>query len=122
VGELERIVATEEIQPDQHGGSRTKLACIHAGKSGRLAHLRPVAENRRRAEKGERRRRQTSEAKPDDSGNALRSDLQQAGHVLGGRADSLPRDRVEHRADKERIPAGRRFQCSAEGVVRLQPV
>ena len=122
VEELERILATEEVEPNEGGGGRTKLACFHAGERGRVAQLGPVAEDRGRAEEGQRLRRQASEAKPDDARNALRADLQQTGHVLGGRAGSLPCNRVEHRADEERISAGRRLEGGAEGVVRLQAV
>ena len=110
VEELERILATEEVEPNECGGGRTELACVHAGKSGRVAQLDPVAEDRGRAEEGERLRLQPSEAKPDGARNALRSDFQQTGRVLGGRADSLPCDRVEHRDDEERISARRRFE------------
>ena len=63
--ELQRILATEEVKPNQGGGSRTKLTRFHAGKSGRVAQLGSVAEDRRCAEEGERRRGQASEAKPD---------------------------------------------------------
>ncbi len=122
VEELERILAPEEVKPNERGGGRTKLACFHAGESGRVAQLGPVAEDRGRAEEGKRLRLQASEAKPDGARNALRSDFQQTGHLLGGRAGSLPRNRVEHRAHEERISAGRRFEGGAEGVVRLQTV
>ena len=42
--------------------------------------------------------------------------------MLGGRAGSLPGDRVEHRADEEWVAAGRRLEGGAEGLVRLQAV
>jgi hypothetical protein len=122
VEELQRILATEEVEPDEGRGRRTKFACFHAGKRGRVAQLGPVAEDRRRAEQGKRPGGQASEAKPDRARNALRADLQQTGHVLGGRAGSLPGDRVEHRAKEERIAAGRRLERGAEGFVRLQSV
>ena len=95
---------------------------FHVGESGRLAQLGPVAEDRGRAEEGKRLRLQASKAKPDDARNALRSDFQQTGHLLGRRAGSLPGNRVEHRADEERISASSRFEGGAEGVVRLQTV
>ena len=122
VEELERILAPEEVKPNECGGGRTKLACAHAREGGRVAQLGPVAEDRRRAEEGKRFRRQASKAKPDRARNALRSDFQQTGHLLGRRAGSLPGNRVEHRADEERISAGRRFEGGAEGLVRLQTV
>ena len=122
VEELERILAPEEVEPSEYGGGRTKLACFHAGESGRVAQLGAVAEDRGRAEEGKRLRLQASEAKPDVARNALRSDLRQTVHVLGGRAGSFPCNRVEHRADEERISAGRRFEGGAEGLVRLQTV
>jgi hypothetical protein len=83
--------------------ARTKLVCFYAGESGRVAHLDPVAEDRRRTEKGQRLRLQASEAKPNGARSALCSDFQQPGHVLGGRPGSLPCNRVEHGADEERI-------------------
>jgi hypothetical protein len=122
VEELQRILAAEEVEPDEGGGSRTKLTCFHAGERRRVAQLDPVAQDRGRAEQGQRLRPQPSEAKPDHPGNALRTDLQQTRRVLGGRAGSLPCDRVEHRADKEWVAAGRRFERGAEGLVRLQAV
>ena len=122
VEELERILAPQEVKPNEGGGGRTKLACFHAGERGRVAQLGPVAEDRGSAEEGKRLRRQASEAKPDGARNALRSDFQQTGHLLGGRAGSLPCNRVEHRADEERISAGRRLEGGAEGFVRLQTV
>ena len=87
-----------------------------------MAQLGPVAEDRGRAQKGKRLGRQAREAKPDHARNALPSDFQQMRDVLGGRRGSLPCNRVEHRADEERIPAGRRFEGGAEGFVRLQTV
>ncbi len=120
VEELERILATKEVKPNEGGGGRTKLACFHAGKRGRVAQRGPVAEDRGRAEEGQRLMRQAGEAKPDGSRNALRADLQQPGHLLSGRAGSLPCNRVEHRADEERISASRRFEGGAEGFVRSQ--
>jgi hypothetical protein len=122
VEELERIVAAEEVKPNECGGRRTKLACLHAGERGRAAQLGPVAEDRGRAEKGKRLRLQAREAKPDRAGNALRPDLKQTGHVLGSWAGSFACNRVEHRADEERISAGRRFERGAEGFVWLQAV
>jgi hypothetical protein len=122
VEELERILAQEEVKPNEGRGGRTKLACPHAGERGRVAQFRPVAEDRRRAEEGKRLRRQASEAKPDVASNTLRSDLWQTVHVLGGRAGSLACNRLEHRADEERISASRRFEGGAEGLVRLQTV
>jgi hypothetical protein len=122
VEELERILAPQQVEPNERGGGRTKLACFHAGERGRVSQLAPVAEDRGRTEEGERLRRQASEAEPDGARNALGSDLQQTGDVLGGRTHSLSGNRVEHRADEERISAGRRFEGDAEGFVRLQTV
>ena len=122
VEELERILAPQEVKPNECGSGRTKLACFHAGKSGRVAQLGPVAEDRGRTEKGKRLRRQAGEAKPDRARNALRSDLHQKRHMLGSRARSLPCNRVQHRADEERIPAGRRLEGGAESLVRPQTV
>ncbi len=122
VEELEWVLAAEEVKADKCGGRRTKLAWFDAGESGRVAQLGPVAEDRGGAEQGKRFRLQASEAKRDGSRNALRRDLQQTGHVLGGRAGPLPCNRVEHRADEERISAGRRFERGAEGFVRIQTV
>src|SRR5262245_29121374 len=122
VGELERILATEEVKPDQRRGGWTELAFFQAGESGGMAQLASVAEDRGRAEEGKRLRLQAGEAKPDDARNALSPDLEQTGSVLGGRTDSLPCNRVENRADEERIAAGRRLERGAEGIVRLQAV
>ena len=122
VEELERILATEEVEPHECRGGRTQLARLDAGESGRVAQLDPVAEDRGRAEERERLRLQPSKAKPDGPGNAVPSDLEQTWHVLGGRADSLPRDRVEDRDDEERVPSRRRFEGGGEGVVRRQAV
>ena len=122
VEELERILMTKEVEPNEDRGGRTKLGCFYAGERGRVAQFGPVAEDRGRAQEGKRLRRQAGEAKPDDARNALRPDLQQTGHLLGSRAGSLPCNRVEHRADEERIAAGRRLERGAEGVVRLQTV
>ena len=108
--ELERILATEEVEPNEDGGGRTKPERLHAGESGRVAQLAPVAEHRGRAQKGKRLGRQAREAEPDHASNALPSDFQQMRDVLGGRGRSLPCNRVEHRADEERNPAGRRFE------------
>ena len=120
VEELEWILATKEVKPNKGRGGRTQLARFHTGERGGVAQRGPIAEDRGRAEEGKRLLRQAREAKPDGARNALRADLQQTGHVLSGRADSLPCNRVEHRADQERISAGRRFEGGAEGVVRLQ--
>src|SRR5262249_60787513 len=60
--------------------------------------------------------------KPDARESPLRPDSQETGHVLGGRAGSLPRNRVQPRVDEERISAGRRFQGGAECVVRIETV
>ena len=120
VEELERILAPEEIKPNECGSRRAKLACSHASKRGRVAQRCPVAEDRGRAEQGKRLRRQAREAKPDGARNALRPDLQQTGHVLSGRADSLPCNPVEDRADQERISPSRRFERHTEGFVRVQ--
>ena len=89
VEELERILAAEEVEPNERGGSRTKLACFHAGESGRVAQLGPVAEDRGGTEEGKRLRWQAGEAEPDGASNALPSDFQQTGHVRGGGAHSL---------------------------------
>ena len=118
--ELERILSPEEVEPNERDGGRPKLTCFHTGERGRMAQLGPVAEDRGRPEQGKRRRLQASEAKPDDARNAMRSDLQQTGHLLGGRAGSLPGDRIQHSVDEERIAAGRRFERGAEGLVRVQ--
>ena len=120
VEELERILAPEEVKPSECGGGRAELACRHAGESGRVAQLDPVAEDRGRTEEGKRLLRQASEAKSDIAGNALGSDVRQTVHVLGGRAGSLPCNRIEHRDDEERISAGRCLDGGAEGLVRLQ--
>jgi hypothetical protein len=122
VEELERILATEKPKPHECAGGRTKLACFQAGEIGRVAQLDRIPEDRGRAQEGEGPRRQASEAKPDGTRNALGSDLEQTGHVGGGRADSLPGDRVEHSDEEERISTGRRFEGGGEGVVRLQAV
>jgi hypothetical protein len=42
--------------------------------------------------------------------------------VVGGRADFLSRNRIEHRAEEQRISAGRRFEGGAEGIVWLETV
>ena len=120
VEELERILTPEQVKPDKDGGGRTELACSHAGESGRVAQHGPVAEDRGRSEEGKRLRRQAREAKPDGARNALRPYFQQTGHVLGGRAGSLPCNRVEHRVHEERISRSRRFEGGAESFVRLQ--
>jgi hypothetical protein len=52
--ELERILATEEVKPDEGGGGRTQLAFLHAGEGGRVAQLGPVTENRCRAQEDQR--------------------------------------------------------------------
>jgi hypothetical protein len=122
VEELERILATEEVEPDECRGGRTNVAGLHAGQSGRVAQLDSVAEDRGRAEEGQSLRLQAGEPKPDDAGNPLRPDLQQTCRVLGGRTGSLACDRIEHRDDEERIPARRGFERGAEGSVRLQTV
>ena len=122
VEELERILAPQEVKANERGGGRTKLACFHSGESGRVAQLGPVAEDRGRAQEGKRLRRQASEAKPNGARNALRPDFQQTGHLLASRAGSFPRNRVQHRADEERIPAGRRLERGAESLVWLQTV
>jgi hypothetical protein len=120
VKELERILPPEEVKPNEDGRSRTKLACFHAGKRGRVAQLGPVAEDRGRTEERKRLRLKASEAKPDGARNALCADFQQTGHLLGVRARFLPGNRVQHRTDEERISAGRRHEGVAEGFVRLQ--
>jgi hypothetical protein len=122
VEELERILPPQKVKSNERGSGRTKLACFHAGESGHVAQLGPVAQDRGSSEEGKRLRPQACEAKPDGTRNPLRSDLQQTGHQLGGRADSLPCNCVEHRADEERIPAGRRLQGGAERFVWLQTV
>ena len=83
---------------------------------------RSVAEDRGRAEERERLGLQAGEAKPDGASNAQRSHFQQTGRVLGGRAGSLPCNRVQHGAHEERVAAGRRLEGSAEGFVRLETV
>ena len=35
--ELERILATEDVEPNECGGGRTELCCLDAGESGRVA-------------------------------------------------------------------------------------
>jgi len=119
VEELERILAPQQVTPNEDRGRRAKLDCFHARKSARVTQLALVAEDRRRAEQANRRWRQ---AKPDRASNALRSDFQQTGRTLGGRAGCLPGNRVKHRANEERIPAGRRLEGGAEGLVRLHPM
>jgi hypothetical protein len=95
---------------------------LHAGEGGRVAQLGPIAQDRCRAEEGERPRRQASEAKPDGTRYAVSPDFQQAGYVFDARAGSLPRHCVEHRVDKERITSSGRFQGGTERVVRVQTV
>jgi hypothetical protein len=107
VEELERILPPEEVEPNECGGGRTKLARFHAGEGGRVAQLRPVAEDRGRAQERKRLRLQASEAKPDGARDALRADFEEAGHVLDGRVGSLPCHRFEHRADEERVSYAR---------------
>ena len=88
----------EEIQLNEVAAAGpSSLASTPA--SAAAAELGPVAEDRGRAEEGSAWR-QASEAKPDRARNALRSDLQQTRHVPGGRAGSLPCNRVEHRTDE----------------------
>ena len=123
VEELERILATEKVEPNEHGGGRTKLACLHAGEGGRVAQLGPVAEDRGRAQKGKRH------AAAGERGGARPREKRPAppissrwGMCSAVGAGSLPCNRVEHRADEERISAGRRFQRGAEGFVRFQTV
>src|SRR5262249_56455597 len=60
VEELQWIPAPEEVEPNECCGSRTKLACFHACKSGRVAQIGPVAEDRARAQEGKRLGRQAS--------------------------------------------------------------
>jgi hypothetical protein len=122
VEELERVLTTQQVEPDECGRGGTKLARLHAPESGRVPQLDSVSEYRRGAKEGERLRLQASEAKPDDPGDTLRPDLQQTRRVLGGQADSLPRDRVQHRADKEWVASRGAFERRGEGVVRLQAV
>jgi hypothetical protein len=122
VKELERILAPEKPEPNEGGGGRTKPACLHSGEGGRLAQRGPIAENRGRAQEGKRLRLEASKTKPHDPRNALRPDLQQTGHLLGRWAGSLPSNRVEHRADEERISASHRCDGGTEGIVRLQTV
>ncbi len=122
VEELERILPPEQIKPNEDGGRRTKLACFHAGESGRVAQLGPVAEDRGRADEGQRLWRQAREAKTDRARHAPCSDFEQTGHLLASRAGSFPCNRVQHRADEERIAAGRRLEGGAESLVRLQTV
>jgi hypothetical protein len=50
----------------------------------------------------------------------LCADLEQPLRVLGRRAGSLSCDRVEHRADEERVAARRRLEGGTESLVRLQ--
>jgi hypothetical protein len=56
VEELERILAAEQVKPNECGGRRTKLACLHAGERGRAAQLGPVAEGRGRTKESKRLR------------------------------------------------------------------
>ena len=121
VEELERILATEEVEPNEGGGGRAKLTCCQVGERRRDAarSRRPGPRPRgagpappAAAERGE----------PDDPRNALRADFQQTRRALGGRAGSLPGNRVEHRADEEWVATGRRLEGGAEGLVRLQAV
>ena len=122
VEELERILATEEVEPNECGRRRTKLACFHTGERGHVAQFGPVAEDRGGAEEGERLGRQAGEAKPDGARNTLCSDFEQTGHQLGRRAGFFPCHRSEHRVDEERVSAGRRRESGAEGLVRFQAV
>jgi hypothetical protein len=57
VGELERILAPEQVEPNEGGRRRTKLARFHAGERGCVAQLGPVAEDRGGTEEGKRLRR-----------------------------------------------------------------
>jgi hypothetical protein len=120
--ELERILTAEEVEPDKCGDGRTELAFVDAGESGCVAQLDSVAEHRGRAEEVECLRPQTDEAKADDAGDALRSDLQQPLRVLGGGTDSVPCNGIQHRPDEQRISSRRRFESSRERVIRVHAV
>src|SRR5262245_39275859 len=122
VEELDRIGATEEVEPNERGGGRPELAFLYTCERGGGAQFAPVAEDRGRAEEGERVRGQAGESKPDRPRYALRTDLQQPGHLGGRRTGSLPCDRVEHCADEQRISHRGGFEGSVEGIVWLQPV
>ena len=122
VEELQRILTPQQVEPNQYGRRRAKLARLHTGQRRRVAQLGPVAEDRGRPQHGQRLRPQPGQPKPDRARNALRPDLQQPRHLLDGRAGPLPRHRVEHRADEQRIAAGRRLERGAERIIRLQTV
>src|SRR5262245_38194309 len=62
VEELKRILAPEEVKPNECRGSQTELACFDACKRGRVAQIGPVAEDRDRADEGKRLGRQASKA------------------------------------------------------------
>ena len=117
-GRTQWILATKEVEPNEDRGGLTKRACFDAGERGRVAQFGAVAEDRSGAEKGKRVdcRRARRSATTRETPCAPISSRRGMCKAVGLR--SLARDRVEHRADEERISTGRSFEGGAEGFVR----
>ena len=118
VEELERILAPEEVEPNEAAAAGPSSPASTPARAA-AAQLGPVAEDRGRAEEasasGGRRARRS---RPREKRPALR--FPAAGARTRRSGCSLPCNRVQHRADEERIAAGRRLERGAEGLVRLQ--
>ena len=89
VEELERILATEEVEPNEGGGGRAKLTCCQVGERRRVTQLGPVAQDRGRAGAG------PAPPAAAERGGARRPEKRPARRfpadapALGGRAGSL---------------------------------
>ena len=85
------------------------------------AELRPVAEDRRRARKPRRLRRQAGQSQRDGPRHRLGADLEHAVGVAGDRRQLFGDDRRQQRPQEERVAAGRREAGLGERALRTAP-
>ena len=110
VEELERILATEEVEPNEGGGGRAKLTCCQVGERRRVTQLGPSPRTEAARSRASASGRSRARRSPTTRETPCAPISSRRASALGGRAGSLPGNRVEHRADEEWVATGRRLE------------